>query len=283
VTWYRKSELATLPVPTWLVEHYLLARTLAQLSGPSKAGKTFLYTDWACALACEGKRVAVLLGEGLYGMNSRICAWENHHQRMVPNNNLVLRGGISALPDPSAMRILRAELERLSPLDLIVFDTFARFMAGFDENSTTDVGAAMENVAVLMAAAGGATGLLVTHFGWGGNRQRGSSALYGACDTVLYLVPTRRATPKTEGEEQSDEKGYILELDPPKSKRSRLTVDKHRDAPDEVPAVTFERTDVEGTGSCVYLPVKKRVKAETNGHGKVVDLRSHRTPSPPNL
>lgn len=280
MSWYRKSELKTLPEPTWLVEGFLLARTLAQLSGPSKVGKTFLYTDWCCRLAVAGRRLAVLLGEGLYGMYSRIDAWEAYHGLEVPNDNLRIRGGVTALADPVAMTALATELEYQAPLDLVVFDTYARFMAGFNENDPADSSIAMENVEALRAAAGDATALLITHFGWDGTRQRGSSALYGACDTVLYLKPVSRKpeTPPTEGEDEM----YLTPIDAPKSRRSRLTVDKHRDAPDEVDGITYERQDVPGTGSCVYLPIRERTvaKVAANGHGNgsanVIDLTDFR-------
>lgn len=278
--WYRKSELKDLPSPSWLVEGFLLARTLAQLSGPSKVGKTFVYTDWCCRLAVEGHHVAVLLGEGLYGMHSRIDAWERHHGLVVPNDNLRIRGGVTALGDPVAMGALAAELAHQAPLELIVLDTYARFMAGYNENDPADTSIAMENVESLRAAAGGATALLISHFGWDGTRQRGSSGLYGACDTVLYLKPVSRKpeTPPTVGEDEM----YLAPVDTPKSRRSRLTVDKHRDAPDEIEGVTYERQDVPGTGSCVYLPIKsaeKVVDVRSNGHpngngdGKVVRLK----------
>jgi hypothetical protein len=130
----------------------------------------------------------------------------------------------------------------------------------------------MENVATLRAKTDDAAALLVTHTGWEGNRQRGSSVLYGACDTVLYLKPVARKAEKPPDLE--DGEMYLAPVDPPKTRRSRLTVDKHRDAPDEIPGVTYERTDVPGTGSCVYLPVTSgSAKASSNGHGKVVDIR----------
>lgn len=277
MTWYLKDDLKNLPAPAWLIENYLLTNTLAQLSGPSKAGKTFVYVDWACRLAAAGMRVAILVGEGLYGIGSRIAAWEMHHEIEVPSTNLLVRGGVAALPSPEVMAELGQEIKRIAPAELIVFDTYARFMAGFDENNPGDTAAAMENIETLQGKAGGATALLVTHFGWEGTRQRGSSALYGACDTVLYFVPVKRTS--VEEDPDPDSFGYINQGDKPKSKRSRLTVDKHRDAPDEIDGVTLERTDVVGSGSCVYLPLKAEKKASTNGHGSVIDLTAYR-PTP---
>lgn len=275
MTWYLKEQLKALPAPAWLIKDYLLAHTLAQLSGPSKVGKTFLYVDWACTMACAGMRVVFLLGEGLYGMGSRIAAWEMHHGVEVPSKNLIIRGGVASLANPEAMAKLGQELKRVAPVDFLVFDTYARFMAGANENDPADTSAAMENVELLRGKAGEATGLLITHFGWDGTRQRGSSALYGACDTVLYFKPVEKASPKREVE--PDSFGYLETGDKPKSRRSRLTVDKHRDAPDEIEGVTFERIDVAGTGSCVYLPIKAqpKAKASTNGNGhREVDLRT---------
>lgn len=293
---YRQSELRTLPVPRFLIEHYLLERSLAQLSGSSGAGKTFVFTDWACRLAATGRMVLVIVGEGFYRYQSRLDAWQAHHGIEVPNNNLIVVDEVPALPDAAQMGELIAMIGQIrGTIDLIVVDTFAKGMSGYNEQDAADVTVALANLSALRRQAGGATGLLVTHFGWEGTRQRGSSALYGECDTVLYLkkVSRQRTSETTDGDEDVDSLGYLCADDPPRSKRVRLHLEKQRDAPDDIPVVTLERTDVklgydgpDGTPavSCVYLPVapeprKTRAAANGNGSAKVIDLTDFRVNS----
>lgn len=229
--------------------------------GPSQVGKTFLAVTWACALAYRGARVALLLAEGLSGINSRVDAWEEHHERLVPEENLLVRPGVAALTDPRRAAELGKELRAAGRFDLLVFDTYARFMAGADENSAKDTSIAVANVTALQASAGGASALLLHHTGWSGERQRGSSALYAACDTVLYLKPVKRRA--KEEPEAYDEDDYEIAGPPPKTRRCRLVVDKQKDGAAETDPVIYERVDVEGTGSCVLLPVGV---PSANGH-----------------
>jgi AAA domain-containing protein len=266
--WYTRTTLRELKPPSWLIEPYLPTASLAQLVGPSQVGKTFLAVTWACALAYRGARVALLLAEGLSGINSRVDAWEEHYERLVPDENLLIRDGASMLIDPVRVSTLGKELKEAGRFDLLIFDTYARFMAGGDENSSKDTSIAVANIISLQRTAGGASALLLHHTGWSGERQRGSSVLYAACDTVLYLKPVKRRS--KEEVEAYDEDDYQIEGSPPPTKRCRLTVDKQKDGALVDPTI-FERFEVAGTASCVLLPVAS--KASTNGHGQVQQLK----------
>lgn len=282
---YRQSELRGLKLPRYLIDDYLLERSLAQLCGPSGGGKTFVYTDWACRLASDGRRVLLILGEGLFRYQTRLDAWQKHHQTTVPNDNLIIIGDVPSLPDIAQMGALIEITKKLGIFDLIVVDTFAKAMAGYDEKDSADVTVALANLTALRRASENATGLLITHFGWDNERQRGSSALYGECDTVVYLKKVARK--KKEEEPEADSFGYLNVDEGPKSRRARLCLDKQRDGPDDIPDLVLERTDIEldyrsdeghPVISCVYLPAKTSPsvtqKVGTNGHGKVVDLSS---------
>lgn len=280
---YRQSELRALPQPKFLIPGLVVEHSLGQLGGSSGAGKTFIYTDWLCHLAAAGRRVLVILGEGLYRYQTRLDAWQVHHKIEVPNNNLIVMPDVPSLPSIEQMRATIDEVKKLGTLDMIVVDTFAKAMAGFDEQSNADVTVGLANLCELRRVAGDAAGFLVTHFGWSAERQRGASALYGECDTVVYLKKVARKAVE-QPEEETDSLGYLNQDEPPKSRRARLILEKQRDAPDDIPTVLLERTDVdlgyidaEGRPaiSCVYLPVKPekpQPKVETNGHGKVIDL-----------
>lgn len=295
---YRQSELRQLPRPRFLIDDLIMEHSLCQLGGPSGVGKTFVYTDWACQLAAGGRRVLVVLGEGLYRYETRLHAWQKYHGVIVPNDNLIIMPDVPSLPSAGQMREVITAVKQLGALDLIVVDTFAKSMVGYDEQSNADIAVALNNLSELRRATNDATGMLITHFGWSAERQRGGSSLYGECDTVVYVKRvTRKAVDEDDEENEPDSLGYINEGDPPKSRRIRLILDKQRDAPDDIPAKVLERTDVDlgyedeagrPVVSCVYLPVtpeprrpkKTKVKAEANGHGNVIDLaeRDHRRP-----
>lgn len=293
---YRQSELRQLPKPKFLIEDLIVEHSLCQLGGSSGVGKTFVYTAWGCELAAAGGRVLIILGEGLYRYETRLHAWQKHHGIIVPNDNLIILPDVPSLPSSKQMRETITEIKKLGALDLIVVDTFAKSMAGFNEQDNADITAGLVNLSAMRSAAGDATGMLITHFGWSAERQRGGSALYGECDTVIYVKKVTRKEMKDDDEEdEPDSLGYMNEGDPPKSKRIRVVLEKQRDAPDDIPSQLLERTDVDlgyeddrgrPVTSCVYLPVtpeprrpkgsKKKedpsTRSAANGHNNVVDL-----------
>lgn len=100
------------------------------------------------------------------------------------------------LDTPDGQRAIRADVERVRP-DLVSFDPLARFMSG-DENSTRDMGRVVAFLDSLIQAFD-VTTLVVHHTGKpakddgreGGQRLRGSSALFAAADSVLLLERQR--------------------------------------------------------------------------------------------
>src|SRR5207249_1742752 len=93
---------------------------------------------------------------------------------------------------PEGLTAMRGLIEAVEP-DLIVVDPLARFMLG-DENSTRDMGRVVSGLDELVQGYGVAV-ILVHHLGKpiaadpreGGLKLRGSSALFGAADSVILL------------------------------------------------------------------------------------------------
>src|SRR5690606_30260777 len=85
-------------------------------------------------------------------------------------------------------RDVSAFIEQYQPLNprLVVIDTLARSIPGGDENSATDMGRAIASCERIQRAIG-ATVMLVHHVNAGGERERGSSALRGAVDTMIKM------------------------------------------------------------------------------------------------
>jgi hypothetical protein len=102
------------------------------------------------------------------------------------------------LDEPAGYEEVRRLIEATAP-DLVVFDPLARFMSG-EENSARDMGHLIASLDRLTQQYGHATEL-VHHTGkpgqgdpkQGGHRLRGSSALFGAADSVVLLDRTAEA------------------------------------------------------------------------------------------
>lgn len=109
--------------------------------------------------------------------------------RPVEDIHILHREGIT-LGTPSWDRV-RETLDEMARPQLVVLDTLAALMTG-DENSVADIREALRPIQGLITDYG-VTVALVHHVNKGGegrmgNRMRGSSALWGACDGTLGFV-----------------------------------------------------------------------------------------------
>jgi AAA domain len=183
-----------LPKPEPLIDGWLDRNSLAVLYGPSGSGKTFVALDWALCVATkkwwqghyvEPGRGLYVIAEGIGGFGLRIEAWEHHHLSVIENNVFWLPVAPNLFrPALGAQRALIDLAVELEP-DFITIDTLARCTVGGDENSAKDMGIVVEHADALRRATG-ATVLIVHHSGKDTTAGlRGSSALLGACDTVI--------------------------------------------------------------------------------------------------
>jgi hypothetical protein len=183
-----------LPPLTWLVEGVVPAASLALLYGPPGVGKSFVALDLAFCVqtgrAWQGKQiqqgqVIYVLGEGGAGIVPRIRAWKQHHSLKGTAGVLFHRGPLDVLVPAK----LDAFIDNVGPRNprLIVLDTLARCMTGFEEDKSKDMGMFIAGTERLRAELG-ATVLTVHHPTKDGRSERGSGALRGAMDTVLKLV-----------------------------------------------------------------------------------------------
>jgi len=188
------TDLDALPDPTWLIDGILPANAFCVLYGEPGSGKTFVGLSVALSIAAGkswcGKitrsgSVLYIAAEGLFGLKTRVAAFQKRHslvatkiQYLGSTFNLLNQGDIEGL-------IASLCSSGFKP-DLVILDTLARLMAGADENSAKEMGAAIHAIDQLRSEFQ-ASALVVHHTGKAGPRERGSSALRGAADAMLLL------------------------------------------------------------------------------------------------
>ncbi len=212
------ADLDTLPEPEWLVDGLLPDGGLGMVYGEPGAYKTFLALDWAlCVTAglawherevCRGD-VVYVYAEGAKGLPKRIRAW------------LKARGGdvgrFRALPRSLDIRD-EADIQRLveaiaaaslSPA-LVVIDTLARNFGDGDENTQKDMGAFVAGCDAIRLAFPDTAVLVVHHDGKKAkSRERGSTALRGAVDTVMHVKLSGAVTLTCEKQKDAEPFGPI--------------------------------------------------------------------------
>lgn len=233
-----REQVRDLPPVEPLIESTVDRRSLAVLAGPWGSAKTFVGLDWACCVASgkpwqaravhgpqgEGDSAAALYvsGEGAYGLNARISAWETA-RRADADRLLILPSAVN-LTAPSEVARL-TDVLRQHCIRLLVIDTLSRCTPGVDENNAKDMSLVVHYLDRLRTATeDGVSVIVVHHTGKDRVTVRGSSVLEGAADCVY----------------QSDANGRQI----------RLTRTKRKDGP--LPDVhTLTLDPVAGTDSVV--------------------------------
>lgn len=203
-----RDDLRNLPKPEPLIDKTLDRSTVALLVGPPGSYKSFVALDWACSVATgtpwQGRptkkgHVVYIAGEGAYGLNQRISAWEAHHNIKVPNELLTVIHHPVQLGRPDELAAL-IEVIKSKPTVMVISDTLARCAAGLDENAAKDMGLVIDAATRLRDCTDNGVVVLVHHTGKDGKTIRGSSALEGGVDTIyaakvpatLHLILDRR-------------------------------------------------------------------------------------------
>lgn len=176
------SQLADLPPIEWLRKPILPKQGLSVIYGASGDGKSFYALNLALEVA-QASSVVYMVGEGQYGYPARVGAWVKHHKRS--EGSLYMHMESVSLSDSMALETFIDTIQPTNP-DLIIVDTVARAMTGYDENSTRDMGLFIQACNHLMKRLDCAV-LLVHHTNKGGQEERGSGALRGASDAMIRI------------------------------------------------------------------------------------------------
>jgi archaellum biogenesis ATPase FlaH len=230
-------KLYNLPPPQYLIEGELVEGSLHVLFGASGIGKSFVALDYALTIAEQGHDVIYCAGEGQSGYADRVMAWRKHHGK-PDGKPIYFTSELVPLLDAEAIDefILEVQISRLKP-KLIIIDTLAWCLVGGDENSARDMGEAVRNCRHIQETLGTAI-LLVHHTGKSSTSERGSSALRGASDMMIYL----------------EDRGGTLALSCDKAKDTEPFPTRF------LRLVTVEAR--EGRTSCVVMPAEKVVQTK---------------------
>lgn len=196
--WMAEAEFKAMPEPTWLIEEMLPERGLSMLYGPSGHFKSFIALNIAAEVAAHGKCVFYVAGEGISRM-ARLDypAWKTLHgeERDLPfymQEDMPLYMDFDASDYIAFAESIKAKAAG-RPVGLIVLDTTNRAMLGLDENSAKDVAKFMRAVEVLKQGFN-CNVMLIHHTpDADASKARGSSAIYGALDTVLRVDADKEA------------------------------------------------------------------------------------------
>lgn len=183
-----------LPIPNQGLDGIYPHGGLVTLYGPRGIGKTFLGLGWGFGHtvgAWQGRRAVLgpavhILSEGRGGLGVRVRAQKEY---------LGLEGEAGVYFIPTAVPMLNVvEVDRLiatietlaAPPALILWDTLSRTFVGGDENSSKDMAEYVAAVDRVKERVGG-TAVVLHHTGHSTERERGSSVLGGAADTIIAM------------------------------------------------------------------------------------------------
>jgi hypothetical protein len=195
------AAIAAMPRMEWLLKGRIPMKGLVALYAPPKSGKSVVACELAVAAALGepfwqvpfSRRMTVLYiaAERSSDIGDRLKATLQRRAIPYPDTLHVYAREAGPLQVNNAAHLLGLVqvAQHLKP-DLIIFDTFARMTLGIEENSSGDMGEAVEKFnAVIRAAGPQAAGIIVHHQGKDKSKGlRGSTALLGAVDAVWSVT-----------------------------------------------------------------------------------------------
>jgi len=189
------AEIEAMEPPEWLWDGAIPEGALLEVHAPPESAKSFLTLGLALSIGTgrpylgrevKQGRAVIVAAEGSAGLGRRTSAWKQHEEFYATAGVYFLTEPLVLLNRLDVSAFIKAVQLLGDDIRLIVLDTFALCLVGGDENSAKDVGQAVAAMDAIRRATG-ATVAAVHHVNAGGERERGSTALRGAMDTMLEL------------------------------------------------------------------------------------------------
>lgn len=193
----------------YIIDQFFTAGDLSVIAGPSKSGKSFVGIHAGMLVACTacdelpemdffgrkiigGGLVIYQAGEGSRGVKKRLRAWRKKFD--VPADIklpfVLLTSRVDLFRDKDVKPLIE-EIKAWQayydlPLKMVFIDTLATALAGAEENSAKDMSTVLGNCATIRDQCGCHV-CLVHHMNAGGDRMRGSTAIYANMDQALFV------------------------------------------------------------------------------------------------
>lgn len=176
----------------WHIKHVLPKRGLIVVYGEPGSSKSFFVLDMVAHVArglpwrghkVKQSSIAYIAAEGVAGFGNRLAAYAKHHETPLSNVSVFVRGGAFDLKT----QFLAAcdDINKLGNVGVIVIDTLSAVTPGANENTSEDMGTAIDAAQRIIEATG-ASVILIHH----SNKQgdlRGWSGLRGAVDNQIRI------------------------------------------------------------------------------------------------
>lgn len=193
----RADELTKVKVP-WLVHRLIPANSFAILYGKPGTYKSFIAMYLSAHVATGGTvfsgrittkgDVVYIAAEGRGGLHQRWAALRDHYDFPIDTPLYFVEASLDLREsDQDYVDLVAAIKSRSNNPRMIVVDTLARTFGGGDENDASEMSQFINTQSALQQEFGCAV-LAIHHSGKDEARgMRGSSALLGAADVVLFL------------------------------------------------------------------------------------------------
>lgn len=194
------DEFKKRPQIRWVAKNLLPAQGLAIMFGQSGTGKTFMLLDLLLAIAngdnwfghaTTKTPVCYVCLEGVSGISQRIAAWEIATGKPVPDNFRIITNSFILGNRKDVLDLAKSIQDRGFSNGVIAIDTLNAATPTMEENSSKEMGTAIDNLRLLQRQT---NGLVMTTHHTGKDEtkgMRGHSSLHGAIDVEIYLKGTK--------------------------------------------------------------------------------------------
>jgi hypothetical protein len=205
----------------WHIKHVIPKRGLIVVYGAPGSSKSFFVLDLVAHVArglpwrghkVRQANVAYVVAEGVAGFGNRLAAYAEGHDVPLTDVPLFIRGGSMLLADQ--VTDLCEQIEQAGNIGIVVIDTLAAVTPGANENTSEDMGKAIE-YANYITEVTGASVILIHHANKQGE-MRGWSGLLAAADNTIRVernedIRTAHIEKQKDGKD-SGEYGYRLRV-----------------------------------------------------------------------
>lgn len=185
--------LGTDPIK-WRIKGVIPERGIAAIYGPSGSGKSFLVVDMAISIAkgadwfgyrVKSCPVVYVCLEGEAGLSVRLAACRT--KGSLPAGIEFIDQPLNLLDSKDVRDLVQAIRACEMSEVVVIIDTLNRAAPGMDENSSVDMGHAIQAAKLVQQAVGGLV-LLVHHSGKDATKgMRGHSSLHAALDAAIEV------------------------------------------------------------------------------------------------